>query len=194
MGSGLQTGRRSALRVNAAVSVVLCTRHVVQTCTLGLTYNRKGVCIGPGILATPPVRASGLELVPVPVDDSGLSIEHLLRLKVGAVYVTPAHQFPTGTVLAAARRTALLAWAEKRDAFVLEDDYDGDKPLRIDACHSVTRDSDSNAKIAIGLWRSASYSFALRIVALLHQIQKCTQAHLKTVSRCEHASLAKGLF
>jgi GntR family transcriptional regulator / MocR family aminotransferase len=72
------------------------------------------------------VRASGLEMVPVPVDDKGVCVENLTRLKVGAAYVTPAHQYPNGSVLSAARRTALLAWAAKRDAFVIEDDYDGE--------------------------------------------------------------------
>jgi GntR family transcriptional regulator/MocR family aminotransferase len=72
------------------------------------------------------VRASGLELVPVPVDDSGLCVERLGNLKVGAAYVTPAHHYPTGAVLSPARRAALLAWAELRGAFVLEDDYDGE--------------------------------------------------------------------
>lgn len=72
------------------------------------------------------VRASGLELVPVPVDISGLCVHRLASLKVGAVYVTPAHQYPTGVVLSPERRMALLAWAEQRSAFVVEDDYDGE--------------------------------------------------------------------
>jgi GntR family transcriptional regulator/MocR family aminotransferase len=72
------------------------------------------------------VHASGLELVPVQVDDGGFCVERLARLRVGAVYITPAHQYPTGAVLSAARRTALLAWANQQDAFVLEDDYDGE--------------------------------------------------------------------
>ena len=42
------------------------------------------------------------------------------------VCVTPSHQFPTGGVLPLARRLALLAWAERVGAFVLEDDYDGE--------------------------------------------------------------------
>lgn len=40
--------------------------------------------------------------------------------------MTPAHQFPTGVVLGPERRAALLAWAAEADAFVLEDDYDGE--------------------------------------------------------------------
>ena len=72
------------------------------------------------------VSASELELVPVPVDDSGLCVERLARLDVGAVYVTPAHQYPTGAVLSPSRRVALLDWARQRDAFIVEDDYDGE--------------------------------------------------------------------
>jgi GntR family transcriptional regulator/MocR family aminotransferase len=42
------------------------------------------------------------------------------------VLVTPAHQMPTGAVLAPERRSALLAWAAENDALVIEDDYDGE--------------------------------------------------------------------
>ena len=72
------------------------------------------------------VRASGLELVPIPVDENGLRVERLAKLKVGAVLVTPAHQYPTGAILSPTRRSALLAWAEQVEAFVVEDDYDGE--------------------------------------------------------------------
>jgi GntR family transcriptional regulator / MocR family aminotransferase len=42
------------------------------------------------------------------------------------VLTTPAHQFPTGVVLGAARRRRLLAWAELVDGYVVEDDYDAE--------------------------------------------------------------------
>jgi hypothetical protein len=48
----------------------------------------------------------------------------------GAVLVTPAHQWPTGVVLAAARRLELIAWAARRGAVIIEDDYDAEFPLR----------------------------------------------------------------
>jgi GntR family transcriptional regulator/MocR family aminotransferase len=72
------------------------------------------------------LRAAGVELVPLPVDDGGLRVDRLHALDVGAVLVTPAHQYPTGAVLDPERRAALLAWAEARRAFVLEDDYDAE--------------------------------------------------------------------
>jgi GntR family transcriptional regulator/MocR family aminotransferase len=72
------------------------------------------------------VRHHGLEAVPVRVDDQGLQTAELERLDADAVVVTPAHQAPLGVVLAPERRTALLAWAQRRDALVFEDDYDAE--------------------------------------------------------------------
>ena len=73
------------------------------------------------------VARTGLTPVPVPVDEHGLRVEALEGVPgLGAVIVTPAHQFPTGTVLAPARRAALLEWARRAGALVLEDDYDAE--------------------------------------------------------------------
>jgi GntR family transcriptional regulator / MocR family aminotransferase len=62
----------------------------------------------------------------VPVDDHGIQVDRLEAVGADAVLVTPAHQFPTGTVLAAERRGALVAWAQRNDAVIVEDDYDAE--------------------------------------------------------------------
>jgi GntR family transcriptional regulator/MocR family aminotransferase len=67
-----------------------------------------------------------LETVPVPVDDHGVDVEALSNTDVGAVILTPAHQTPTGVVLAPERRQALVAWANQRAAMIIEDDYDAE--------------------------------------------------------------------
>jgi GntR family transcriptional regulator/MocR family aminotransferase len=72
------------------------------------------------------IQAMGLAVRPVPVDGGGLCVERLNRLDVGAVLVTPAHQFPTGVVLAPERRAALLEWTARSRAVVVEDDYDAE--------------------------------------------------------------------
>jgi len=69
-------------------------------------------------------RAAGLDLWPVPVDDQGLVVEALPTGTVSAVHVTPAHQFPTGALMSAARRHALLSWAVEEEGWIIEDDYD----------------------------------------------------------------------
>jgi GntR family transcriptional regulator/MocR family aminotransferase len=66
--------------------------------------------------------------VPVPVDDQGLDVSKGRRLAPQArlAYVTPAHQYPLGYEMSLARRRDLLGWALEADAYVVEDDYDGD--------------------------------------------------------------------
>jgi len=71
-------------------------------------------------------QRAGLEPVPVPVDEGGIQVDALARADADAVIVTPAHQFPTGAVLGAERRSALLDWADRRGALVIEDDYDAE--------------------------------------------------------------------
>ena len=68
---------------------------------------------------------AGLRTVGVPVDDAGLDVDRLTATGAGAVLVTPAHQWPTGVLLAPERRRALLAWAAD-GGLVLEDDYDAE--------------------------------------------------------------------
>jgi GntR family transcriptional regulator / MocR family aminotransferase len=69
------------------------------------------------------LRSNGLKAVAQPVDRDGLQLE---GLEADAVIVTPAHQFPTGAVLTGARRRRLLDWSRRRDALVIEDDYDAE--------------------------------------------------------------------
>jgi GntR family transcriptional regulator / MocR family aminotransferase len=72
------------------------------------------------------VAQAGLRPRGVPVDADGLQVERLGGVDAGAAVVTPAHQFPLGPALAPARRAALLAWARRAVAVVVEDDYDGE--------------------------------------------------------------------
>jgi GntR family transcriptional regulator/MocR family aminotransferase len=75
------------------------------------------------------LHAAGLEVVPAPVDGGGLVVEALPAGLV-AVFCTPAHQFPLGARLTAARRVELVARARTEGFLVIEDDYDGE--LRYD--------------------------------------------------------------
>jgi GntR family transcriptional regulator/MocR family aminotransferase len=70
--------------------------------------------------------AAGVQTVHVPVDELGLDVAALDASGARAVVVTPAHQSPTGVVLAAQRRHALVEWASRNDAFIIEDDYDSE--------------------------------------------------------------------
>jgi GntR family transcriptional regulator/MocR family aminotransferase len=69
--------------------------------------------------------ASGARLRPVPVDRDGLDPTKL-PARARMAFVTPSHQFPTGAILPLARRVALLDWAKRTRAAIVEDDYDGE--------------------------------------------------------------------
>jgi GntR family transcriptional regulator/MocR family aminotransferase len=75
-------------------------------------------------------RLAGAEVVPVEVDDKGMSIEVLEGIiqthRLRAVYVTPHHQYPTTVSLAPERRKRLLALAAEHHFAIIEDDYDHD--------------------------------------------------------------------
>lgn len=72
------------------------------------------------------IRWHGLEPVPVPVDGEGVRVTDLEASGVGAMLLTPAHQYPTGVVLSAERRAALVGWARARNGWMIEDDYDAE--------------------------------------------------------------------
>lgn len=64
--------------------------------------------------------------IPIPVDESGVRVDLVEQASIDALYVTPAHQFPTGTILSVSRRQRLLNWASERQTYVIEDDYDSE--------------------------------------------------------------------
>ena len=70
----------------------------------------------------------GAEIIPVPVDEEGLSVSAGEKICPHArgVYLTPAHQFPLGMTMSLERRMAVLQWAKRTGAFIIEDDYDSE--------------------------------------------------------------------
>src|SRR5439155_21920426 len=72
------------------------------------------------------VEEAGLTVTPIPVDEDGIDVAALTASGADAVVVTPVHQFPTGVVLSARRRAALIDWAERGDRLIIEDDYDAE--------------------------------------------------------------------
>ena len=72
------------------------------------------------------IAMTGLEPVPVAIDERGIDPSALEGLDVAAVLVAPAHSYPTGATLDPRRRRALVAWAQRSDALIVEDDYDAE--------------------------------------------------------------------
>jgi GntR family transcriptional regulator/MocR family aminotransferase len=124
--------------VRASADDVLVTQGAQQALDLiGRVLIEPGAYVAVEEPGYPPARqlfrSLGARVIGVPVDAEGLDVARLpdaARL----VYVTPSHQFPLGTAMSLGRRAALLAWAERHDAAIVEDDYDSeyrfsDRPL-----------------------------------------------------------------
>jgi len=76
--------------------------------------------------ARPIAQSLGLNLVGVPVGDDGVRVDAVAELGADVLILTPSHQWPTGGVLSPQARAAVLAWAQRTGALVLEDDYDAE--------------------------------------------------------------------
>jgi GntR family transcriptional regulator / MocR family aminotransferase len=76
--------------------------------------------------ALPTAIEAGLEVVGIPVDERGVRVDALERSEADAVVLTPSHQWPLGAVLSAESRAAVLRWARRTGALVVEDDYDAE--------------------------------------------------------------------
>lgn len=111
------------------------------------------------------LRAAGAHLAAAPVDRDGLDPTKLPS-DARLAFVTPSHQFPTGATLTLARRLALLEWAKRTRALVVEDDYDGEFYYRGQPIESLQGLDRQGRVIYIGTFSRTIFS-ALRIGYLI---------------------------
>jgi len=89
----------------------------------------------------------GAKIIPVPVDEEGLSVSAGMKACANAkgVFLTPAHQYPMGMAMSLRRRIEVLEWAARTGSFIVEDDYDSEyqfKGLPAPALQGLDRNSN----------------------------------------------------
>lgn len=100
---------------------------------------------------------------PIPMDSSGISIEHLSRANSNIVYVTPSHQYPLGIVMPIKRRLELLQWANfSPDRYIIEDDHDSEFRYKGKPIPSLQGIDSSSKVIYLGTF-SRAIAPAIRI-------------------------------
>ncbi|KTC49166.1 GntR family transcriptional regulator, partial [Pseudomonas fluorescens ABAC62] len=116
---GLQcTAEQIVITSGAQQAISLCAQLLVRPGDQVAVEN-------PGYRAAGHAFAiAGAQLLGVPVDSEGIDCTALGASRLA--YVTPSHQYPLGVVMSLARRLELLAWAERCDGWIIEDDYDGE--------------------------------------------------------------------
>lgn len=119
---GLQCSPEQIVVVHGSQQAIdLCAR-VLLDADSAFVFEEPGYAMARHCFA-----ATGAQLLTVAVDEHGLDTGRLPdHRRVRLVYTTPSHQFPLGGTLPIARRQALLAWARRQRAWVIEDDYDGE--------------------------------------------------------------------
>ena len=123
----------AARGVRATADQVILTRGVQQATDLAtrllLAPGDTAWVEDPGYLAARALlQVGGARLAPIPVDTEGLVVADGVRIAPAArlAYVSPSHQFPLAVTMSLPRRLALLEWAHRANAWILEDDFDSE--------------------------------------------------------------------
>src|SRR5579864_3656160 len=134
--AGYLTASRGVHCVPEQIAIVSGVQEALDLAARLLLNPGDRVAIeNPGYIGADLVFAAlGAAVVPVRLDDEGMTVGETSLAGARLVYVTPAHQFPTGVGMSLPRRLALLEWARRSGALIFEDDYDseyryGGRPL-----------------------------------------------------------------
>ena len=142
------------------------------------------------------LHSSGMDCVPVPVDKQGLQVDKLAETGARLAYVTPSHQFPTGAVMPAGRRAALLEWAlAEPGRYISEDDYDSEFRFELRPLPSLQGMAGSGGPVVYLSTFSRSLAPSIRIAymvlprGLLARFEEEFGFYSSTVSRFEQQTL-----
>jgi len=139
-------------------------------------------------------KDQGVTLKPIPLNQDGIDLNHLVESKANVTYVTPSHQFPNGMVMPITRRMELLKWAEEEGRYIIEDDYDGEFRYKGKPIPSL-QGLDHNGKVVYlgtfskSLIPSIRISYMVLPESLLEKYNQHFSLYKQTVSRLHQHTL-----
>ena len=141
----------------------------------------------------------GYEVLPMPMDASGMSVKKLQESRAQLAYVMPSHQYPTGAIMPIRRRMEMLAWANRKQGrYLIEDDYDSEFRYKGKPIPALQGVDPGEKVIYIGTF-SRSVAPAIRISymvlpkELLREYHRKCDFYASTVSRVDQQILARFL-
>lgn len=149
----------------------------------------------PGYVKTRDIlQNAGAKIVPISLDESGISVTDLVASQAQVVHITPSHQFPMGIIMPIGRRRQLLQWAEKETHYLIEDDYDSEfrySGRPIPALQGLEK--NEHVVYLTTFSKSVSPSFRLGVMVLPKELARRYEAQFSsfssTVSRFEQHTL-----
>ena len=110
--------------------IIICagTQYGLETILSLISSSHKCVAFEePGFIGMRRIfQNHQFEIKPVTIQEEGIDIDYIQRNPVDIVYLTPSHQFPTGVTTSFQNRLRLLNWAEQKNGYIIENDYDSE--------------------------------------------------------------------
>ena len=136
----------------------------------------------------------GFQVIPIPLEEDGLSVDELHKSGAKVVYITPSHQFPLGMVMPVAKRMRLLKWAKEIGGLIIEDDYDSEfryhgKPIPSLQGLDVNGNVVYVGTFSKSLMPAVRMSYAVLPHRLLNMYQHHDHGYDQTVSRLHQKTL-----
>ncbi|GMQ58904.1 PLP-dependent aminotransferase family protein [Vallitalea sediminicola] len=138
---------------------------------------------------------NSFNIIPIPINEDGIDLKVLRKSNSKLCYVSPSHQFPTGSVMSVDQRIKLLKWASENNGYIIEDDYNSElryygKPIP----SMQSFDKDGNV-IYLGsfstvLVPSIRISYMILPGKLLNLYDESKNRYTQTTSKTEQLALA----
>ncbi len=137
----------------------------------------------------------GYDMVKIPVECDGIHVKALEGTHAKLVYVSPSHQYPTGSVMPIRKRLQLLSWASRKGAYIIEDDYDSLLRYEGYPVPALQGMNQGENVIYVGsfsklLMPSLRISFLILPQSLMSHYEKMKLRYSQSVSKIDQLALA----
>lgn len=141
------------------------------------------------------LKNEGVNVQSIPLDAQGINLHKLKASHAKIVYVTPSHQFPTGSIMPITRRMTLIEWANANESFIIEDDHDGELRYQGRPIPSMQGLDKNHRIIYLGtfsrsLFPSICVSYMVLPEPLISKYKDKFSAYKQTIPRIHQHTLA----
>lgn len=138
---------------------------------------------------------NSFNIIPIPVREDGIDLDVLKKSNTKLCYVSPSHQFPTGTVMSVDQRIKLLKWASENNGYIIEDDYNSElrysgKPIPSMQSFDKTENVIYLGSFSTVLVPSIRISYMILPDRLINLYNESKNRYIQTTSKTEQLALA----